>query len=369
MTETRFTWQWLFVVAGIGLVVGLVIGLLAGWIVIPAGGAAVDVSSLNAGDQNDYIVLVANSYAYDNDLPRAKQRLGLLKDPNISSRLDRLAKALDTRQDPSASNVATLAIALGSKDSSLDVLAATVASSPGGSPTKFAQADLEPTSTVEPTQLPPTDAPQATATNEPTVRPTKAAQVAATNSAPKPAATTPPTAVPQAAPAQAPEFNPAFPDQWISKIEYLPASVTPGQQYMRLKYARYCDWSPDGYPDTCPGMPGGPMGITIYVMAIDQSGGCLTSAKIKDVQNDGTVFQFPADQPKTVEYGWYPGSCNLDWEKPMYGEGNTISFDGIPSDTLANLAACSRNHPPGLNPPPCGHTHVRYFLVYQLATR
>lgn len=368
MTETRFTWQWLFVVAGIGVVVGLVVGLLAGWIVLPAGGPGVDVSALNAGDQNDYIVLVANSYAYDSDLPRARQRLSLLKDPNVNSRLERLAKALDTRQDPSASNVATLAIALGSKDSSLQVLAATVASSPGGSPTKFAQVEVEPTATSEPTQ-PPTDVPEATATNEPTERPTKVSQVVATKSTPRAAATTAPTAAPQPAAALVPEFNPAFPDAWPTKVQYLAASVTPGQQYWRLKFARFCDWSPDGYPDTCPGMPGGPMGITIYVMAIDQSGACVNNAKIKDVQNDGTVFEFPSDQPKQVEYTWNSASCALDWEKPMYGEGNTISFDGFPSDTLANLAACSRNHPPGLNPPPCGHTHVRYFLVFQLTTR
>lgn len=355
MTETRFTWQWLFVVAGIGLAIGLVIGLLAGWIVIPAATTGVDVSALNAGDQNDYIVLVANSYAYDNDLPRARQRLALLKDANISSRLDRLAKALDTRQDPSASNVASLAIALGSKDSSLDVMAATVASIPGGSPTKFAQVELEPSATAEPTQQAPTDVPEATATIEPTTRPTKVSQVVATKSSPKPAPTNPPTAVPQQAAALQPQWTPGK-DQWWQTIQYIPASVQPGQQYFRLKSALYCE-PEDSNPDpACANKAGGGNDYTIYISLVDQSGNRVEDELIVQLP-DGTV----TDEGQAAKVKSASDMCNCNYSTQI--NNYTIKVKGLPSDAVSGFCACSvhRGWP--------SHAHVRYFLVFQLTTR
>ncbi len=83
MTETRFTWRWLLVIAFVGIFMGLFIGLLAGWIVFPNIGGS-SVSGLSTSAQSDYIVLVANTYVYDQDLARAKQRLNLLQDPSFS---------------------------------------------------------------------------------------------------------------------------------------------------------------------------------------------------------------------------------------------------------------------------------------------
>jgi hypothetical protein len=364
MTETRFTWQWLFVVAGIGLLVGAAFGLIFGWIVLPVAGSAVDVSALNAGAQNDYIVLVANTFAYDDDLPRAKERLTLLKDPNITVRVENLAKALNTRQDPSAANLAELAIELGSTDSSLQVLASSVVKIAGGSPTKYAQLNVAPTEAPQPTAAATdTSAPTVTATEQPTPSATKLAQAVAAKNTPRPAA----TSQPQAASAPPPEFQPALSQWWDS--QYIPANASAGQQYWRLKFARYCDWSPDEAHNTCPGMPGGIMDHTIYVMVLDASGGCASNPTVKVQINDGTVDEYGSDKAKTISYAWYSSPCMTDWEKEMYGEGNTVSIEGFPSDTLTNLVLCSKNHPVGVEPPPCGHAHVHYFLVFQQTTR
>jgi hypothetical protein len=356
MTETRFTWQWLIIVAALGVVVGMVFGLIVGWIVLPVASSAVDVSALNATAQNDYIVLVANSFAYDDDLPHAKERLGLLKDTNINSRVEKLAKALATRQDPNAANLADLAVALGSKDSSLQVLAASIAKNPGGSPTKFAQVDLAPTPTPQPSPLPTvTPPPSATPTLPPA--PTKVSQAVASKNTPKPAA----TAVPQAAPALLPDFKPSYPNQWWKGVNFVPANVAAGQQYWRLKSALYCDVLDER--NNCRDLPGGVMDHTIYVSMLNPDGSCA-SATVKHETNTGDTT--PLEQ-KNVLYAW--NSCaSPDYEWNMYGEGNDIWVDGLPSDRINGLCLCNRTPPPGggiLQ----GHAHVRYFLTFQLTTR
>lgn len=369
MTETRFTWRWLFVVAALGLIGGVVLGLIVGW-VFPISSNSVDVSALNANAQNDYIVLVANSYAYDTDLDLARQRLGMLKDSNLKSRVERLAKSLSAKKDPDAVNVADLAVGLGSTDSALKVLAATVlnSSDTGGEPTKVAHVMIDATATLQPTvaatstviataALAPTDTPAATV---------KAKTAAPKNTvAPKPVATNPP------APAAAlmPEFIPGFPTGWWNEIRFVPASVAPGQQYWRLKYARYCDWAPNESMNPCNGFPGGIMDHTIYIMALDPSGACANNPTVNIHLNNGTNYQYGTDKAKTIPYAWYSSPCLTDWEKEMYGEGNDISIDGLPSDTITNLKLCSANPPAGYNPPSCGHAHVHYFLVFQQTTR
>ncbi len=373
MTDTRFTWRWLFVFAAAGVVIGLVLGLLAGWAVPLGGSAPVDVSALSASAQNDYIVLVANSYAFDDDLPHAKQRLDLLKDSNIKARVEKLAKALNTRQDSYAANVADLAVALGSTDAALKVLAAQVTNNaggePSGEPTKVARVEDPPTATPKPTKAATakvaTDTPAATEPSaEPTdtpAKPTKAAATAAPKNtvAPQPQPTNPP------APAAAlqPEWKPGL-DQWWSGVKFVPASVAAGQQYWRLKSATFCDVPPAGAPsstDTCPGMPGGPMDHTIYIGVLDAGGNCAQNISVKHLTNTGDTT--PAEQKNAI-YPW--NSCNVDYEWNMYGEGNDIWIEGngLPSDRLNGMVMNS----PQLNWS-SNKAHVRYFLVFQLTTR
>ncbi len=375
MTETRFTWRWLFVFAAAGVVAGLVLGLIVGWVIPLGGNAPVNVSALSAGAQNDYIILVANSYAFDDDLPRAKQRLDLLKDSNIKARVETLAKALATRKDSYAANVADLAVALGSTDASLKVLAAQVSNDAGGEPTKVARVETPPTATPKPTKVATakvaTDTPAATETSEEPadtpVKPTKAAVTPApkNTTAPKPQATNPPVA----AAALLPQFEPEFPSMWWDDVKFIPANVSSGQQFWHLKYAKYCDWSPNEAHNTCPNMPGGIMDHSIYIMAVDEAGKCVNT-DATDTLNDGSSFPLTADKLKPIPYAWNPFgySCNQDYEKEMYGEGNDISIPGLPSDKITNLCLCNKTAVEGKNIMQ-GHAHVRYFLIFQRTTR
>lgn len=383
MTETRFTWRWLLVIALVGIFLGLAVGLAAGWILFPNIGGS-SVAGLAPDAQNDYIVLVANTYVYDRDSARAKQRLAELNDKNIKTRLERLAKSYALRQDPAAANLADLAIELGSDDSSLMVMAQQVSNvpQPSGSdaePTKIARGSGANTSaeqptptlkppTAKPTRVKKTQAPAVAATDipEPTQAPTKAAPKA--TSVPKPT-DIPPTAAPQAPPVTT-EFIPGFPGGWWDAVKFVPAQVAPGQPYWHLKYARYCDWAPDDNHQTCEGFPGGGMGTSIYIMTVDEGGNCITT-DVNDDINDGSKYPLTTDALKKIEYAWNPYgfACDQNYEKGMYGEGNTISVPGLPSDKITELSLCAKNPPAGYNPPPCGHAHVRYFLIFQRTTR
>lgn len=402
MTETRFTWRWLLVIAVVGIFMGLAVGLAAGWIIFPNIGSS-SIAGLSATSQNDYIVLVANTFAYDQDDVAAKQRLGALQDKDIKTRVERLAKALAVRKDTSSANVADLALELGSEDSSIMVLAEQVINADDPTideePTKSARSDsgaeaTEPT--AEPAALS-TNAPKATVAptddKKPrTARQTQTALAALSNSdadpteaatdvpedteipATKvPVATKEPTVAPTEAPVAAPvttQFTPAFPGGWWDAVQFIPAQVSPGQQYWHLKYARYCDWSPDDNHQTCEGFPGGGMGTSIYVMTVDESGTCITTDVTDDI-NDGSKYPLTTDALKKIDYPWNPYNypCTENYEKGMYGEGNSISVPGLPSDKITQLSLCAKSPPPGYNPPPCGHAHVRYFLIFQRTTR
>ncbi len=389
MTETRFTWRWLLVVALVGILIGLGVGLAAGWLVFPMIGSS-SIAGLAPAAQNDYIILVANTYAYDQDAARAKQRLAQLQEKDIRERVEQLAKALAVRKDPSAANVADLALALGSEDSSLQVLAASIADDStlpenGSEPTKVARADTgssvdpvgeqQPTEPAqEPTAAPkkkknkPTAVPQPTEAPEPTQVQEEPTDVPATQApAPTPQPTNPP------APAAVPittEFIPSYPDKWWDAIKFIPAEVAPGQPYWHLKYARFCDWAPTDEFNTCEGFPGGGDGHEIWIMTVDEAGNCIETP-VTDTLNDGTDFPLTPDMLKVIAYPWNPYgyACDKDYEKGMYGEGNTISVPGLPSDKITELQLCAKSPPPGYNPPPCGHAHVRYFLIFQRTTR
>lgn len=387
MTETRFTWRWLLVIALVGIIMGLVFGLAMGWLVFPTIGSS-NIAGLSGSAQNDYIVLVANTYSYDQDLPRAKQRLNQLQDKDVKTRVERLAKALAARKDPSAANVADLAVALGSESSELQELALVAANDGWGAdagtvdqaePTKIARVSAQ---QEEPTQEAPAEAtakPTKARKKKPTATPTAQAveptsEPEPTQAAPKPTAVpkptdVPPTAAPQPAPITT-EFNPEFPAKWWDDIKFIPANVAPGQQYWKLKSARFCDWAPEERFDSCQGFPGGSSGVGIWIMTVDENGACVTT-DVKDILNDGSRHPLTPDMIKTISFPWNPYnlSCDKDYEKEMYGEGNTISVDGLPSDTITSLQLCAKSPPAGYNPPPCGHAHVRYFLIFQRATR
>lgn len=401
MTETRFTWRWLLVIALIGIFMGLFVGLAAGWLIAPNFTGS-NPAGLSASAQNDYIVLVANTYSYDQDLSRARQRLDKLQDNDIALRVERLAKALAARNDPSAANVADLAVALGSESTELIPLAEIAATDGWGADAAFTQ-ELEPTKVARvqdpntvsqpATQAGSTETPPPNNNSQPAEPPakikpqqaTRTAKLTATaqaapaqpTDAPAPTdspapsteptiAPPPPTTEPTAvsvAPAPATIFYPEFPGGWhVASQHFVPAQVAPGQQYWHLKEAIFCDVPPDGqaHTDTCPrpGMPGGENDHTIYVTALDESGGCA-DAVVKSTLNTGETVDLER-KPSAYPYT----SCNEHYERTMFGEGNSIWIDGLPSDQLGDLVMNS----PKLNWSE-NKAHVRYILIFQRTTR
>ena len=156
------------------LIVGLAIGLWIGWVGLPVQIANVDATDLKPSAQDEMIALIADTYAYDKDLERAQTRLDELKDKNSGDRVAALAKKYAAQNQPSAANLATLALALGVSDPQIALIAATVTPTPTLTPT--------PTEPLIPTLTPPatptwtptaTITPTRTATRRPTVTPTR----------------------------------------------------------------------------------------------------------------------------------------------------------------------------------------------------
>jgi hypothetical protein len=325
MSEVGWAWRGLPVVVGVFLLVGLCIGLFIGGVLWPPQIANVDVADLKPSAQDEFIILVADAYAYDGDLPSAQKRLAELKDKNIAARVARLAKELAAQNHPSATNLAVLALALGVSDAQIARLVMTLA--PAATLTPTATPTAAPTDTPTPTLTPsvtptfkPTSTitPTRTATRRPTLSPT-----------PKPAALAPTV------------WLPAFPAEWPGGVRYEPANVAPGQRYWRLARALYCDIRDTRFD--CPNLPGGSDGIGIYVLLVNGKAPLLLDgapANLEDKSNDPY--------------------CQCTYE--LFPDGRTIQVANFPSDKIGGLALNSvKTKVP--------QTHVRYFLTFELVTR
>ena len=66
------------IVIGFGLLIGAVIGFYLGWFVLPAELVEVTPADLETEFQDDYLRLIASTYAADQDLDEAADRLGSL---------------------------------------------------------------------------------------------------------------------------------------------------------------------------------------------------------------------------------------------------------------------------------------------------
>jgi hypothetical protein len=236
------------------------------------------------------------------------------------------------------------------------VLAASEVKSTNTAPTKYAQLDVQPTATSEPTDAP-TEAPQPTVV--PTEAPTAVATKRPSTAAPKNTSVPAPTSQPQAAAAAPPEFHPDFPTLWWQGVNFVAASATPNQQYWHLKWALYCDAGDKR--NNCPSMAGGGMDHTIYVSVLNPDGSCANIAPSHQINTGDT----PAVDKKAVAYAWNPYPCNIDYEWAMSGEGNDFWIAGAPSDRINGLCMCNVIPPPGSTGILQGHAHVRYFLIFQ----
>lgn len=321
--EVGLAWRGLPIVIGVCLLIGLAIGLFIGGVLWPPQIVNVDVTDLKPSAQDDLIVLVADAYAYEQDLASAQKRLAEFKDKNIGARVARLAKELARQHHASAANVAALAIALGETDAQIALIVTTLTPTVTPTPAPTDTPTPLPTLTATPVMMPTwtpttTSTPTRTPTRRPTLSPT-----------PKPAAIAPTV------------WLPAFPAEWPGGVRYEPANVAPGQKYWHLARALYCDIREPRFD--CPNLPGGSDGIGIYVLLVNGKAPLLldgTSANLEDKSNDP--------------------HCRCTYE--LFPDGRTIQVGNFPSDKISGLALNSvKTKIP--------QTHVRYFLTFELVTR
>lgn len=319
--KVELAWRGLPIVIGVCLLIGLGLGLVIGGVLWPPQIANVDVTDLKPSAQDELIVLIADAYAYEQNLASAQKRLAEFRDTNISARVARLAKELARQNHDSAANVAALAVALGETDAQIALIVTTLTPTvtPTPAPTDTPTPAPTLTPTVTPTALP-------TATMMPTRTPTRRPTLSPT---PKPAAI-PPTV-----------WLPAFPAEWPGGVRYEAANVSPGQKYWRLARALYCDIRDERFD--CPNLPGGSDGIGVYVLLVNGKAPLVldgTPAHLEDKSNDP--------------------HCRCTYE--LFPDGRTIQVGNFPSDKIGGLALNSvKTKVP--------QTHVRYFLTFELVTR
>lgn len=348
MTETRFSLPGIILAGVVGLVAGLALGAFIGFVLMPLRVTNVDVSDLKPREQEEYIILVADAFSYDLDLPLARQRLAKLNDKDVKTRVGKLATSLQARDDVTASRLAGLAIALGASDTSLRVLASKQSAPAPAGPTKFAQ--LRPSATPLPTE---TEMPTAVeATSTPVVTPT-ATKPAGPTGTPRPTQTRViPTAT--ANPVAATTWLPDYPSQWWPSVKASYVDVPAGTKYWHLTRALYCDR--EDKRNNCQDLPGGENDYSIYVLFLDESGKRVDQEAL--VQNpDGTVAGEDVIGPQKSASDMC--NCNYAFQISNYA----IKGKGLPSDTISGFCACS------INSNWSARAHVRYFLTFQLKTR
>ncbi len=317
MTQLQLASRLLIVVIVVGLIGGLIIGLWIGWTVWPVQVSNVDVSDLKPSSQDDYIVLAASDYAFDQNLDLAKERLKQLRDPKIIDRVAALAKESAAEGKSYAAQVAALAVALGSSDHQIVLIATTATPTMTNTPT--------PTHTATPTE-----------TGTPTLSPTPTF-----THTPRPTARPRATATPKPAPVAGTNWQPAYPAEWPGGVKYQPANVAPGQRYWHLASALYCDIKETRFD--CPNLPGGDEGIGVYVSLVGSKGPLLLNGAPEDLEDKSADPQ-----------------CRCTYE--VFPDGRSIQVGNFPSDKITGLALSSvKTTVP--------QTHVRYFLVFQLVTR
>jgi hypothetical protein len=254
------------------------------------------------------IILVSALYALDGDLERAQQRLvGLGLDDPAAAVAELALHHADQGNDGLATDLATLAAALGQAPTELVAYVAT--------PT--------PTPTFTPS---PTATPEATATNapapQPTRRPTARPQPSATPPPP------PPTALPW--------------DWWDHRVDLLEppiklieAQVAPGERYWRLMRL---EWR----------KPGEGGNTLLYVTTIDEKGQPVWGQEV--IVEHGVQERLYTDPKPGEPYGVnYPMSGSLNSYQVFVG-------GDLPSDRVTGL---------GLGEWPGGTDHTSFILIFQ----
>jgi len=262
------------------------------------------------------LLLISALYALDGDLARAQQRLAALSLDDPAEAVAELAlRHAGAGNRQVATDLATLASALGSRRGEL---LAYVATAP---PTHTPLPTLTPTFTFTPS---PTPLPTSTSTSTPLPSPTRHAPT-------RPPSTAPP--LPAATP---------LPLEWDHRVDLLsppirlvPANVAPGQQYWRLVRL---EWWKAGEGGNC----------MIYVTTLKEDGQPKWGQAVI-VENGGHHLLYTAPKPGEPYGANFPMSNTLNSYQVFVG-------GDLPSDRVTGL---------GLGEWLGGLDHTTFVLVFQ----
>jgi hypothetical protein len=178
--ESRGPWYLLT-----GLVIGVALGLVYAWVFQPVKYVDTIPSSLRADFKDQYRALIAAAYLGNGDLLRARERLKLLRDPDMFRALSEQAQRTLAGQggDADARALGLLAIALGQAPPGPAIAITQQRLAPQAEPTRVA-GDTTPGETV-----PPEDDQPAPTPGQPTQPPTTAPTVSPVVAMPSPAVT------------------------------------------------------------------------------------------------------------------------------------------------------------------------------------
>jgi hypothetical protein len=273
--------------------------------------------------RDEALLLISALYALDGDLERAQERLATLGLDDPAAAVAQLAlnhAAAGNHQV--ATDLATLAAALGHEQSELLAYVATATPTTTPLPTDTST----PAATSTPT---PTRTPKPTPTQTPTASPTR-----------RPAAPKPPTATPRP-PAATP-----LPLEWDHRVDLLEppvrlvrADATPGETYWRLVRL---EWRKAG--------EGG--NTLLYITTLDEQGRQVWGQKVI-VENGGHTELYTNPQPGQPHGANFPMSSTLN---------SYLAFVGgdLKSDRVTGM---------GLGEYRGGLDHTSFILVFQRTTK
>jgi hypothetical protein len=196
----------------VGLLAGGGLGLLVSWVIWPVEYTDVAPDSLYAAQRQEYILLIAQSYAYEHDLDAAQARMAALGDEGtVSGEIAALAERYVQQEpgSPYTKPMAQLALDLGHDRTVLVAYVfgvtpnATWTPAPTETPAPTSTETAVPTETPVPTATtPPTWTPAPTAAATPTFLPTWTP-----SPTPRPTVTPLPTWTPTVTPTPEPRFD------------------------------------------------------------------------------------------------------------------------------------------------------------------
>jgi hypothetical protein len=284
---------------------------------------------LNEQRAND-VVLVSALYALDGDLERARERLASLGFETPEDTVADLALTYASAGNRQvATDLATLAAALGHRQSDLLAYVATATITPSPGPTEPPPATMTPTPVPSPT---PTSQPSPTPSLTPSPKPT-----------PRPPTRQPATAAPTPLPSAVATPRPLEWDLRVSlfdpPVRLVAADVAPGQPYWRLVRLKWLKASEGG-------------NRMLYVTTFNEKGQPVWG---QEVMVEHGVKEYLYTEPKSGEpYGTnYPMSGTLN-SYQVYVGGD------LPSERVVGL---------GLGEWPGGLDHTTFILEFQRATK